>query len=589
MAPPKHQQPDYEQTEHKKIEHKQAQQDKAGRYEAGLNNINSNIEAKNIGLKNIGLKDNGPSKIDMAAQNTQHNARAMMAKIDELKQRQKIIIEGKAAYQQRHKNRGKLTARERIERLIDSGSDFLELGLFAAWEMYDGDLYSAGLITGIGIICGTECMIVANDPTVKGGTYHPMTAKKHLRAQEIAQENRLPCIYLVESGGAFLPLQDHVFPDREHFGRIFFNQANMSAMGIAQIAVVHGSSTAGGAYMPAMADETIIVRNQGTIFLGGPPLVKAATGEIVTAEALGGAALHTEQSGVADHMAEDDDHALGLARNIIRHLNRQKRGKLAVKSPRPPLYDPTELYGIIEQDPRKPYDVREIIWRLVDGSEFDEFKPRFGPSLVTGFAHLHGYPIGILANNGILFSQSAQKGAHFIQLCCQRGIPLMFLQNITGFMVGQAAEAGGIAKDGAKLVAAVSTAKVPKFTIIIGGSYGAGNYGMCGRAFGPRFLFMWPNAKISVMGGDQAAQVLSTIRQEALTAKGTPLSAAEIEDFKNEISSRYEAQGSAYYASARGWDDGIIDPAQTRKILSLCLSASLGADIEPTQFGVFRM
>jgi len=454
--------------------------------------------------------------------------------------------------------------------------------------MYSGDVHAAGVITGIGRINGTECMIVANDPTVKGGTYHPMTVKKHLRAQEIAQENRLPCVYLVESGGAFLPMQDEVFPDKDDFGRIFFNQANMSSMGIPQIAVVHGSCTAGGAYVPAMSDEAIIVRRQGTIFLGGPPLVKAATGEIVTAEDLGGGDVHTRESGVADHLAEDDDHALGLARAIVSRLNWVKQGKLVFAESEPPAYAAEELYGVVEADPRKPYDAREIIARIVDGSRFDEFKPLYGSTLVTGFAHIHGNPVGILANNGILFSESAQKGAHFIELCCQRGVPLVFLQNITGFMVGRSAEAGGIAKDGAKLVTAVATARVPKFTVIVGGSYGAGNYGMCGRAYSPRFLFMWPNARISVMGGEQAASVLATVRRDGLRP-GEEWPAEEEEKFKAKIRADYDNQGSPYYSSARLWDDGVIDPAQTRDILGLCISASLNAPVEQTKFGVFRM
>ncbi|MEO0607050.1 MAG: carboxyl transferase domain-containing protein [Pseudomonadota bacterium] len=527
--------------------------------------------------------------IDTRSDSYAANAEIMQSFVDELRSRHAIVTKGGERHVARHKARGKLTARERVERLLDLGADFLELGAFAAWDMYSGDVHSAGLITGIGTVSGVECMIVANDPTIKGGTYHPMTVKKHLRAQEIAQENRLPCIYLVESGGAFLPMQDEIFPDKDDFGRIFFNQANMSALGIPQIAVVHGSSTAGGAYMPAMSDETIIVREQGTIFLGGPPLVKAATGEIVTAEELGGGDVHTRISGVADHLAEDDDHALGLARKIVGRLNWTKQGELVTAEPRPPIYDPQELYGVVEQDSRKPYDAREIIMRLVDGSEFDEFKPLFGSTLVTGFAHLHGYPVGILANNGILFSESSQKGAHFIELCCQRGIPLIFLQNITGFMVGKSAESGGIAKDGAKLVTAVATAKVPKFTIVVGGSYGAGNYGMCGRAYSPRFMFMWPNAKISVMGGEQAASVLSTIRKDGYEAKGETWDPADEDAFKDGIRKDYEAQGSAYYASARGWDDGIIDPAQTRDVLRQCISASLNAEIEPTKFGLFRM
>lgn len=529
------------------------------------------------------------SQVDKRSDEFTKNFGVMSEMVDTLRRNHALIARGGERHTDRHKARGKLTARERVDRLIDKGADFLELGAFAAWDMYSGDVHSAGLITGIGIVCGTQCMIVANDPTVKGGSYHPMTVKKHLRAQEIADENRLPCIYLVESGGAFLPMQDEIFPDKDDFGRIFFNQANMSAKGIPQIAVVHGSCTAGGAYMPAMSDEAIIVKEQGTIFLGGPPLVKAATGEVVTAEELGGGDLHTRVSGVADHLADDDDHALGIARKIVSRFNWQKQGQLAIIPPELPLYDPQEIYGIVEQDARKPFDVREIIMRIVDGSKFDEFKPLYGSTLVTGFAHLDGNPIGIIANNGILFSESAQKGAHFIELCCQRGIPLIFLQNITGFMVGKSAESGGIAKDGAKLVTAVSTARVPKFTIVIGGSYGAGNYGMCGRAYSPRFMFMWPNAKISVMGGEQAANVLATVRRDATEAKNETWSAEEETAFKDSIRSNYEAQGSAYYASARGWDDGIIDPAQTREVLAQCISASLNAPIETTKFGLFRM
>lgn len=529
------------------------------------------------------------SQIDPRSEDYRANADAMARLVTQLRDNHALVSRGGERHVARHKVRGKLTARERVERLIDQGADFLELGAFAAWDMYSGDVHSAGLITGIGRVSGVECMIVANDPTVKGGSYHPMTVKKHLRAQEIAQENRLPCVYLVESGGAFLPMQDEIFPDKDDFGRIFFNQANMSAQGIPQIAVVHGSCTAGGAYVPAMSDEAIIVREQGTIFLGGPPLVKAATGEIVTAEELGGGDVHTRVSGVADHLADDDDHALGIARKIVGRLNWRKLGQLTTALPEPPKYDAEEMYGIVEQDPRKQYDAREIIIRMVDGSRFDEFKPLYGTTLVTGFAHLEGYPVGILANNGILFSESAQKGAHFVELCCQRGIPLIFLQNITGFMVGKSAEAGGIAKDGAKLVTAVSTARVPKFTVVIGGSYGAGNYGMCGRAYGPRFMFMWPNAKISVMGGEQAATVLATIRRDAVEATKQTWSEADETAFKDSIRDNYEAQGSAYYASARGWDDGIIDPAQTRRVLAQCISASLNTEIEPTKFGLFRM
>ena len=529
------------------------------------------------------------SKLSPNSDSFAANAAAMRILVDELKANTAQVAAGggpeRAA---RHRARGKLLARERVERLLDPGSAFLEIGAFAAWDMYTKDVNAAGAVAGVGQVAGTTCMILANDPTVKGGTYHPMTVKKHLRAQEIAQENRLPCIYLVESGGAFLPMQDEVFPDKDDFGRIFYNQANMSAAGIPQIAVVHGSCTAGGAYVPAMSDEAIIVRRQGTIFLGGPPLVKAATGEVVSAENLGGGDVHTRESGVADHLAEDDDHALGLARQIISRLNWRKLGALSVISPAPPAYATEEIYGVVEHDARKPYDARELIARIVDASIFDEFKPLYGSTLVTGFAHLHGYPVGILANNGILFSESAQKGAHFIELCSQRKIPLVFLQNITGFMVGRSAEAGGIAKDGAKLVTAVSTARVPKFTIVVGGSYGAGNYGMCGRAYSPRFLFMWPNARISVMGGEQAASVLATVRRDGLKP-GQEWPEQEEEAFKAKIREDYERQGSPYYSSARLWDDGVIDPAQTRDVLGLCISASLNAPIEDTRFGVFRM
>jgi len=529
------------------------------------------------------------SKIDPRSESFAANAAAMRKLVDELHANVNRVAEGGGArYAERHKARGKLLARERISRLLDPGAPFLEIGQFAAWEMYSGDVMSAGVIAGIGRISGVECVIVANDPTVKGGTYHPMTVKKHLRAQEIALENRLPCIYLVESGGAFLPMQDEVFPDKDDFGRIFFNQAQLSSKGVPQIAIVHGSCTAGGAYVPAMSDEAVIVKKQGTIFLGGPPLVKAATGEIVSAEDLGGGDTHTRISGVADHLADDDDHALGLARNIVSRLNWVKLGDVVMADPIPPLYDAEELYGVVEADARKPYDAREIIARIVDGSDFDEFKPLYGSTLVTGFARLHGFPVGVLANNGILFSESAKKGAHFIELCCQRKIPLIFLQNITGFMVGRAAEEGGIAKDGAKLVTAVATAAVPKFTVVVGGSYGAGNYGMCGRAYGPRFMFMWPNARISVMGGEQAASVLATVKRDGLR-DGESWSDKEEADFKNGIRANYEKQGSPYYSSARLWDDGIIDPAQTRDVLGLCLSASMNAPVEETRFGVFRM
>ncbi len=508
----------------------------------------------------------------------------------ELKRRLQRAAEGGGEKaRQRHTERGKLLARDRIDALLDPGSPFLEIAPLAAEDMYDGAAPAAGIVCGIGTVCGQEVVIVANDATVKGGTYFPMTVKKHLRAQEIARENRLPCIYLVDSGGAFLPLQDEVFPDREHFGRIFYNQARLSAENIPQVAVVMGSCTAGGAYVPAMCDESVIVREQGTIFLGGPPLVKAATGEVVDAESLGGADVHTSVSGVADHYAEDDAHALQIARGIVSHFNRRKHIALATREPREPLYPAEELYGIVPADTRRPFDIREVIARLVDGSEFEEFKARYGKTLVTGFAHLHGYPVGIVANNGILFSESALKGAHFIELCNQRGIPLVFLQNITGFMVGRKYENAGIAKDGAKMVTAVACSSVPKFTVVIGGSFGAGNYAMCGRAYGARFLWMWPNARISVMGGEQAASVLATVRRDAIEAGGGSWSAAEEEAFKAPVREQYEHQGSPWYATARLWDDGIIDPADTRRVLGLGLSAALNAPIEPARFGVFRM
>ncbi|MDP3847875.1 MAG: carboxyl transferase domain-containing protein [Pseudomonas sp.] len=491
--------------------------------------------------------------------------------------------------QQRHTSRGKLLPRERINVLLDAGSPFLEIAPLAAYEVYGEEVPAAGIVAGIGRVEGIECMIVANDATVKGGSYYPLTVKKHLRAQTIAQENRLPCIYLVDSGGANLPRQDEVFPDREHFGRIFFNQANMSAMGIPQIAVVMGSCTAGGAYVPAMADEAIMVRNQATIFLAGPPLVRAATGEVVSAEDLGGADVHCKTSGVADHYAEDDEHALALARRCISNLNWRKQGQLNSRAPLPSRYAGDELYGVIPADSKQPFDVREVIARIVDDSQFDEFKALFGQTLVCGFAHLHGYPVAVLANNGILFAESAQKGAHFIELACQRGIPLLFLQNITGFMVGQKYEAGGIAKHGAKLVNAVACAKVPKFTVIIGGSFGAGNYGMCGRAYDPRFLWMWPNARIGVMGAEQAAGVLVQVKREQAERAGHGFSADEEAQIKQPILEQYERQGHPYYSSARLWDDGVIDPAQTREVLALALSASLNAPIEPSRFGIFRM
>ncbi len=518
------------------------------------------------------------------------NAAALQALVADLREKSSRVARGGSEEaRQKHLARGKLLARDRIDGLLDPGAGFLEIAQLAALDMYEGGVPAAGVVAGIGRVSGVECMIVANDATVKGGAYYPLTVKKHLRAQEIARENRLPCLYLVDSGGAFLPLQDEVFPDKEHFGRIFFNQANLSAQGIPQIAVVMGSCTAGGAYVPAMSDESIIVRNQGTIFLGGPPLVKAATGEVVSAEDLGGGDIHTRVSGVCDHLAENDQHALSIARRIVANLNWKKTVALELAAPEEPLYAPEELYGVIPTDTRKPYDVREVIARLVDGSRLDEFKARYGTTLVTGFAHLHGYPVGIVANNGILFSESAQKGAHFIELCAQRGIPLVFLQNITGFMVGRKYENGGIAKDGAKMVTAVSTAAVPKFTVIIGGSFGAGNYGMCGRAYSPRLLWTWPNARISVMGGEQAASVLATVKRDGIEAKGGSWSAAEEEAFKAPIRAQYETQGHPYYATARLWDDGILDPAQTRRALGLGISAALNAPIPPTRFGVFRM
>jgi 3-methylcrotonyl-CoA carboxylase beta subunit len=497
---------------------------------------------------------------------------------------------GGAAARAKHVARGKLPPRERVEMLLDPDTPFLEIGALAGLDMYDNAAPGGGLIAGIGRVSGVECLIVCNDATVKGGTYYPVTVKKHLRAQEIARENRLPCIYLVDSGGANLPNQDEVFPDREHFGRIFYNQANMSALGIPQIAVVMGSCTAGGAYVPAMSDETIIVKNQGTIFLGGPPLVKAAIGEVVSAEDLGGGDVHTRLSGVADHLAENDLHALAIARASVANLNWRKPEQVKRVPPRPPLFDASDLHGIIPTDPRKPYDVREIIARIVDGSEFDEFKARYGATLVTGFAHIEGLPVGIIANNGVLFSESSMKAAHFIELCCQRRIPLVFLQNITGFMVGRKYESEGIAKHGAKMVTAVATATVPKFTVIIGGSFGAGNYGMCGRAYSPRFLWMWPNARISVMGGEQAAAVLATVKRDGIEARGGQWSAEQEAAFKQPILDQFAHQAHPYYSSARLWDDGVIDPADTRRVLALGLSASLNAPIpERPQFGVFRM
>ena len=530
-----------------------------------------------------------PTALDTRSAEFTANASVMRGLVEDLARLAGRIAQGGGEVARaRHTSRGKLLPRDRVQALLDPLTPFLEIGQLAAAGMYGDDVPSAGLIAGIGRVNGRCCMIVANDATVKGGTYYPMTVKKHLRAQEIAQQNHLPCLYLVDSGGANLPNQDEVFPDRDHFGRIFFNQANMSADGIAQIAVVMGSCTAGGAYVPAMSDESIIVAKQGTIFLGGPPLVKAATGEVVSAEDLGGGDLHSRVSGVTDHLAQTDSHALGIARRIVANLNRPG----VPAPPRPPaepLYDAEEIYGIVPADRRRPFEVRDIIARIVDGSELDEFKQLYGPTLVTGFAHIFGYPVGILANNGILFGESAKKGAHFIELCCQRNIPLVFLQNITGFMVGQKYEAGGIAKDGAKLVTAVATAGVPKFTVVIGGSFGAGNYGMCGRAYGPRFLWMWPNARISVMGGEQAASVLAQIRRDGLERRGQDWPAEAEEAFKAPIREQYETQGHPYYASARLWDDGVIDPAQTRRVLGLSIAAAQHTPGTPTKFGLFRM
>ncbi|MBA4111440.1 MAG: methylcrotonoyl-CoA carboxylase [Leptothrix sp. (in: Bacteria)] len=518
------------------------------------------------------------------------NAQAMQVLLDDLDaQLARIALGGGEGPRAKHVARGKLLPRDRVELLLDPGTPFLEIAPLAGLNMHDNDAPCAGVIAGIGRVSGVECVIVCNDATVKGGTYYSISVKKHLRAQEIAQQNRLPCIYLVDSGGANLPNQDEVFPDREHFGRIFFNQANMSAQGIPQIAVVMGSCTAGGAYVPAMSDEAIIVKNQGTIFLGGPPLVKAATGEVVSVEDLGGGDVHTRLSGVADQLANDDAHALALARRSLAQINWRKTPAMACIAPRPPRFVADELNGIIPTDTRKPFDVREVIARIVDDSEFDEFKPRYGSTLVTGFAHIDGMPVGIVANNGILFSESANKGAHFIELCCQRKIPLVFLQNITGFMVGRKYENEGIARAGAKMVTAVACAAVPKFTVIIGGSFGAGNYGMCGRAYSPRFLWMWPNARISVMGGEQAASVLATVKRDGIEGKGGQWSAEEEAAFKAPIREQYEQQGHPYYASARLWDDGVIRPADTRRVLSLGLSASLNAPIGDTRFGVFRM
>ncbi len=530
------------------------------------------------------------SALNAGSETFRANAAAMRAQTDALAELvAKIAQGGGEKARERHIGRGKLLVRDRIDALLDPGSPFLEIAPLAGHALYEDEVPCAGLVAGIGRIEGVECVIVANDATVKGGTYYPITVKKHLRAQEIAEQNRLPCVYLVDSGGAFLPLQDEVFPDRDHFGRIFYNQATLSAQGIPQIACVMGSCTAGGAYVPAMSDETVIVKEQGTIFLGGPPLVKAATGEDVSAEDLGGADVHTRISGVADHFAQDDRHALAQVRRIVANLNWEKRGRLTVREPEAPLYPAEDLYGVIPADTRKPFDVHEVIARLVDGSRFDEFKARYGTTLVTGFAHLHGYPVGIVANNGILFSESALKGAHFVELCAKRGIPLVFLQNITGFMVGRKYENGGIARDGAKMVMAVACAKVPKFTVVIGGSFGAGNYGMCGRAYSPRFLWMWPNARIGVMGGEQAASVLARVRRDGIEAKGGAWPQAEEDAFKTPIREKFEHQSHPFYASARLWDDGVIDPSKTRETLALALSAALNAPLESTDFGIFRM
>ncbi|CUT12600.1 MethylcrotonylCoA carboxylase carboxyl transferase subunit EC 6414 [Bradyrhizobium sp.] len=530
------------------------------------------------------------SSIDTSSSDFARNSEAMRTLVADLREKlSQVAGGGGEVSRNRHTSRGKMLARERVDLLVDPGTSFLELSPLAAYGLYGGDVHSASVVTGVGRISGRECVIVANDATIKGGTYYPMTVKKHLRAQDVARQNNLPCVYMVDSGGAFLPLQDEIFPDERHFGRIFYNQAQMSSQGIPQIAIVMGSCTAGGAYVPAMSDESIIVRNQGTIFLGGPPLVKAATGEVVTAEELGGADVHSRQSGVTDHYAQNDAHAIGIARRIVGTLKPSVRPNLNMHPPRDPLFAAEEIYGVVPVDGRKPFDVRDIIARVVDGSEFDEFKKLYGTTLVCGFAHIWGFPVGIIANNGILFSESSLKGAHFIELCCQRGIPLVFLQNITGFMVGKKYEAGGIARDGAKLVTAVATASVPKFTVVIGGSYGAGNYGMCGRAYSPRFLWMWPNARISVMGGEQASMVLSQVRRDNIEAKGDSWSKEDEDTFREPIRAQYESQGHPYYATARLWDDGVIDPADTRLVLGLGLSAALNAPIEPTKFGLFRM
>jgi acetyl-CoA carboxylase carboxyltransferase component len=530
------------------------------------------------------------TQIDPRSELFRANQARLTALVAELKERTALVRRGGGERQiKRQREQGKLPVRERIDKLLDPGSPFLELSPLAAWDLYDNDAPAAGIVTGIGRVSGREVLIVANDATVKGGTYYPITVRKHVRAQEVALQNRLPCLYLVDSGGAFLPLQAEVFPDRDHFGRIFFNQARMSAERIPQIAVVMGSCTAGGAYVPAMSDETIIVKGTGTIFLGGPPLVKAATGEEVTAEELGGADVHTRLSGVADYLAEDDDHALHLARTIVTTLNARKTSPADITTPEDPLYDPKELYGIVNADTRQPYEVREIIARIADGSRFDEFKERYGSTLVTGFARLHGYLVGIIANNGVLFSESALKATHFIEICSLRGIPLVFLQNITGFIVGRQYERAGIAKDGAKMVHAVANAVVPKFTVIIGGSFGAGNYGMCGRAYEPRLLWMWPNGRISVMGGEQAAAVLTTVKRDQLAREGRSLSAEDEAAIRQPILDKYETEGSPYYSTARLWDDGILDPADTRQALALGLSAAFNAPLAEPRFGIFRM
>ncbi len=530
------------------------------------------------------------SRIRTNSPEFQENAAAMQSAVDGLREHlEKARAGGGPEARTKHTERGKLVVRDRVDGLLDPGTAFLELSPLAAHAMYDGGAPAASMVTGVGTIHGRPAVIIANDATVKGGTYFPITVKKHLRAQEIALENRLPCVYLVDSGGAFLPLQAEVFPDREHFGRIFFNQARMSAAGIPQVAVVMGSCTAGGAYVPAMSDEVVIVENQGTIFLGGPPLVRAATGEEVSAEDLGGGDVHTRISGVSDHLASDDRHALAIARDIFTSLPPPRPPAVTREAPEPPAYDPREIYGIVPRDPRKQYDVRELIARLVDGSRFHEFKARYAPTVVTGFAHLHGYPVGIVGNNGALFSESALKAAHFVELCCARKVPLVFLQNITGFMVGKKYEHGGIAKDGAKMVNAVANARVPKLTVVVGNSYGAGNYGMCGRAYSPRFLFMWPQSRISVMGGEQAASTLLTVKLQQLAGRGQTMSEEEQRQFQAPILAKYDLEGSAYYSTARLWDDGILDPAETRDALGLALAASLAAPIEETTFGVFRM